>query len=189
AGKYALFTKPYADQWEIYFYTTTNHFDVPNPVDSSKLIYLTEVEVIPLAVREETLVINFYNLTETSAELGISWEQTAVRIPIQFYTKEAMEKMIAKEFRQNIIDYSIAVSYYAQRGIELEKAKEILELVMELREEQNAWDFYQYGLILHQQGKESEAITYLNKSLQMARQFNDVFTIGEVEKLLKSIGK
>jgi len=124
-GTYALLTKPMKSFWEIYLYSDTNNLDVPNPVDSSKLIYLTTVESYQLRDQEETLVINIYDITETSASLGISWERTAVKVPISFYTKEAMEKMIDEEFNKNIFDYSIAAAYYSQRGINLETAKEL----------------------------------------------------------------
>lgn len=86
AGEYALFTKPFERFWEIYLYAETNNLDVPNPLDSTKLLYLSQVEVKTLPGVEETLVINFYDLTETSAKLGIRWEQTEVLIPIEFYT-------------------------------------------------------------------------------------------------------
>ena len=56
------------------------------------------------------------------------------------------------------MDYSIASSYYSQRGIQLEKAKELRELVMKLKETPNAWDYNAYGLILEQMGEKEEAI-------------------------------
>ena len=39
-GKYALFTEPNPNQWKIYLYTDTNNLDIPNPLDTTKLIYL-----------------------------------------------------------------------------------------------------------------------------------------------------
>ena len=58
AGTYALFTKPQKDKWGIYLYTDTNNLDVPNPLDSIKLIYLTSVTPKKLGYNEETLNIN-----------------------------------------------------------------------------------------------------------------------------------
>lgn len=43
-GSYALFTKPNIKSWDIFLYTDTNNLDVPNPIDSTKLIYLTTVD-------------------------------------------------------------------------------------------------------------------------------------------------
>ncbi|MEM6321855.1 MAG: DUF2911 domain-containing protein, partial [Bacteroidota bacterium] len=156
AGKYALFTKPMETQWEIYFYKKVNNLDVPNPIDSTQLIYLTTVPSVEKSTTEETLVINFYSLTETTATLGIQWERTYVGIPLSFYTQEVMEKRMAKTFKKNILDYSIAASYYAQRGIELEKAKELRKLVLQLKEVPSAWDLYIYGSILLKMGQKEK---------------------------------
>ena len=188
-GKYALITKPSIDHWEIYFYMDTDNMGLPNPIDSTKLIYLTKVDVQLLENIEEVLVINIYDITEISASLGISWEHTHVDIPISFYTQEAMEKRINQEFKQNIMDYSIASAYYSQRGIHLEKAKELIELVMELKESPNAWDYNAYGLILEQVGKKEEAIKSYKLSLQMAKETSNAYLISENERLLKEILK
>ena len=164
-GSYALITKPMRQSWEIFLYTDTNNLDVPNPIDSSKLIYLTTVESYELQNQQETLVINIYDITETSANLGISWERTAVKIPISFYTREAMEKMIEEEFKKNIFDYSIAAAYYFQRDIELEKAKELQELSIKLRDKPSAWAYNDYGKILQKLGELNNAIEADRKSV------------------------
>ncbi len=148
---------------------------------------MTKVAVQPLRDVEETLVINIYDITEARANLGISWERTRVEIPISFYTVEAMEKKIDQEFKQNIMDYSIASSYYTQRGIQLEKAKKLRELVMKLKETPNAWDYNAYGLILAQMGEKEEAIKSYKRSLQMAKETSNVYLVSENERLLKEI--
>lgn len=187
AGKYALMTKPMREQWEIYFYTATNNLDVPNPIDSARLIYLMTVPSQRIETAEETLVINLYNLTETSADLGISWEHTSVRIPIHFYTREAMEEQIAAAFKQNVFDYSITASYYSQRGMELEKAKQLQELAMRLKEQISAWDYNSYGMILQQLGEREEAIKNFQLSLKMAKDSQNDYLIRENEKMLKEL--
>jgi len=185
AGKYALFTKVMKDKWEAYLYTDTDNLDVPNPIDSTKLIYLTSVATKALDYTQEILVINFYNITENSAALGISWENTEVMIPIHFYTREAMEAQIAKEFKQNIFDYSITSEYYSQRGIELEKAKKLRELAMELKEEPNEWDYHSYSKILYQLGDKKEAIANIQRSLELAKKAGNAYIVGESEGLLE----
>ncbi len=187
AGKYALITKPNKREWEIYFYTDTNNLDVPNPIDSSKLIFLTKVDVKENREIEETLVINFYNITETTASLGINWENTAIRIPITFYTREAMEKKIEKELQQNTFDFGIAASYYYERGIELEKAKKLKELAMSLKETPNSWDYYSYGIILKKMGDKKEALKNIEHSLKLAKETQNNYLIAENEKLLKEL--
>ena len=111
----------------------------------------------------------------------------AVRIPIFFYTREAMEKQITKAFKQNMMDYGIAASYYQQRDIELEKAKELQELVMELKGKPSVWDYNSYGIILYKLGDKSEAIKNLETSLKLAQEQKNTYLIDENKKLLKEI--
>jgi tetratricopeptide (TPR) repeat protein len=184
AGTYALFTKPQKDNWEIYLYTDTNNLDVPNPIDSSKLIYLTTVKVELTKNMEETLTINFYDLTEVSAKLGIHWENVKVNVPIEFFTREAMEKAIAAEFEQNAFDYSTAAAYYYERGIELEKAKQLQERSIELREQPSSWSYNSYGLILYKLGEKEQAIEAIEYSLQLAKESKNDYLIKENQNLL-----
>lgn len=185
AGSYALFTKPMKESWEIYFYTSTDNFDIPNPIDTSNLIYLTRVESKPLEELQSTLTINLYDLKEDSASLGISWERTAVRIPISFYTREAMEGFISRELERNALDYSIAASYYFERGIELEKAKMFQELSIASREQPSAWSYNTYGQILYQLGDQGKAVEAIEYSLQLAREAENSYLMEENEKLLQ----
>ena len=184
AGVYALITKPTKTYWEVYFYTETNNLDVPTPIDSTKLMYLTKVEAEIVDQLEETLVINLYDLTENSANLGISWEKTTVRIPIEFYTREAMELAISKELKQNIFDFSIAATYYQQRDIELEKAKKLQELAMELRGEPTPWDYNSYGIILYKLGEQEKGLSMIKKSLELSEKTKNEYLIKENKKLL-----
>jgi len=184
SGTYALLTKPRKDYWDIYFYTETNNLDIPNPIDSSKLIYLTKVKVEQIENLEETLVINLYDLTEHSANLGISWERIRLRIPIEFYTKEVMELVIKEGIRQNISDFNIAASYYYQRDIELEKAKYFQELAMELRDEPNPWDYHSYGIILYKLGKTEEGLSIIRKSLDLSIELHNDYLIKENKRII-----
>lgn len=187
AGTYALFTKPKIDEWEVYLYEDTNNLDVPNPIDSSKLKYLTTVKIETVDKTEETLTINFYDITESSANLGIRWENTEVKIPIEFFTREAMEKAINDEFNQNALDYATAAAYYAERGIELEKAKQLQELSIELREKPSPWAYNSYGIILNKLGEKEKAIEAIEYSLKLAEETENDYLIKENKKLLKEI--
>ena len=186
-GTYALITKPKRKSWDIFLYTDTNNLDVPNPIDSTKLIHLTTVESYQLENLQETLVLNFYDLTETSANLGISWERTAVKIPILFYTREAMEKMIEEEFKKNIFDYSIAAAYYSQRDIELEKAKELQELSIKLRDKPSAWAYNDYGKILQKLGEIENAIEAFQFSLKLSKESKNEYLIAENTRSLNEL--
>lgn len=184
-GTYALFTKPWENKWDIYLYKEWNNLDVPNPVDSSKLLYLVTVPVQKLNSTEETLVINFYDITENTSFLGIRWENTEVRIPIEFNSREVMESSMEKEFNQNALDYAIAASYYYERNIELEKAKRLQALSIELREEPSAWAYNSYGKILYKLGEKEKAIEAIKYSLELSKATQNETLTFENEELLK----
>ena len=109
------------------------------------------------------------------------------KIPISFYTKEAMEKMIEKEFKQNIFDYSIAAAYYSQRGIELKKARKLQELSIELRDKPSSWAYYEYGKILQKLEEIKEAIGAFEHALKLAKHSQNDFLINEIEKILSEL--
>ena len=186
-GTYTLWTKPGRNLWDIYFYKDTGFLDVPNEIDSTKLLYLTTVSSNQTERVIESLTINFHDLTETSANLSISWENTEVFIPMNFYTQEAMEKKMKAAFKQNVFDYSIAASYYSERDIELLKAKKLQELSMELRESQNSWSYFSYGRILKKLGESAQAKKVLMKSLSMAEEEKNDYLIKENQKLLAEL--
>ena len=186
-GTYTLLTKPQVNNWEIYFYTDTNNLDVPNPLDSSKLIYLLKCKTERLNESEKTLTINFHNITETSANLRVSWENIMINIPIQFNTHEAMESIIAKEFKSNALEYSIAASYYNERNLDLDKAKKLQELSIELRDQPSAWAYNSYGIILQKLGEKVKAINAFEYSLKLAKELGNEYLISENEKILKKL--
>ena len=185
AGSYALFTKPGKEEWDIYLYTETTNLDVPDPIDDSKLLYLTTVKSEIMYHRQETLTINFYDISETSASLGISWENTQVRLPIEFYTHEAMEQAMKKEFDQNVLDYAIAASYYSERDMNLKKAKQLQEYSIKLREKPSSWAYNSYGIILYKLGEREDAIDAIERSLQLAEENNNQYMIDENNRLLR----
>jgi len=124
-GTYALFTIPGRDTWQVILYDETTHLDVPSPMDSSKIVASIQVPSRSTVMRYETLVINFHDI---SGHIGID-------IPIYCFTRAAMEDQIATELSQNALDYSIAASYYLERDIELDKAKNLMELSIAARDQ------------------------------------------------------
>lgn len=187
AGTYALQTLPGRRSWKFYLYRDTNYFDVPMELDSAKLIYLDEVPVQFLDTPEQTFTINIYDITETSASLGVSWENVSVRVPIQFHTREAMEAHMQEELDQNIMDYVIAASYYRERGIELEKAKLLTELAMSLRDEPSPWDQRAMGITMMKLGDRDAAKKYFIQGLEMATAIDHQYLVELIREELKKL--
>ena len=71
AGTYGLYAKPEKKQWEIYFYTETNNWGMPEVWSDSKVAYKT---IIPLEEKkdiQENLSITLENITNDGANIQI----------------------------------------------------------------------------------------------------------------------
>lgn len=95
--------------------------------------------------------------------------------------------MIDKEFKQNISDYSIAAAYYSQRNTNLEMAKRLQELVIDLKEKPSAWTYHEYGITLQKMGEINNAINAIEYSLKLSNESNIEYLIKENNTILKNL--
>ncbi len=124
-GKYAIFTTPKADMWEVIFYTDTENWGTPQNWDANKVALSTMVDPIALGNHVETFTIGVNNLTNDSATLDISWEKTMVSVKFEVPTKKAamasIEKVLAGPTSN---DYFSAAQYFYQSEGDTNKALE-----------------------------------------------------------------
>lgn len=124
AGTYAVFTKPSQDFWEVYFYTDSNNWGVPQQWDASKVAATAKVPVKKNPWPVETFTITIDNINNNGATLGMHWENTSVEVPFGVPTKdEAMESIKRVMAGPSANDYFAAASYYYQEGLDLNTAK------------------------------------------------------------------
>ena len=95
-GKYAIFTKPKADVWEIFFYSNTENWGTPENWDEKNVALSTTASPITLGNNVETFTISINNLTNDSATLDLSWEKTMVSIKFEVPTQKAAMASITK---------------------------------------------------------------------------------------------
>ena len=124
-GKYALFTTPKADVWEVIFYTDTDNWGTPDKFDESKVALRVNVNPESLARKVETFTINIAGLENDAAQLELMWEKTLVAIKIEVPTKktalESIEKTLAGA---QAGDYFSAGQYYNQSNTDLPRSEE-----------------------------------------------------------------
>ena len=122
-GKYALFTTPKADSWDVIFYKDSKNWGLPNEWDDSKVALKVTVKPETLNKSIESLTIAFNNLTLNSGTLDISWERTLVSVPFTVPTQELTIKSIEKVMAgPSAADYFSSAQYYYQSEKELDKA-------------------------------------------------------------------
>jgi Protein of unknown function (DUF2911) len=124
-GKYALFTKPKADSWEVIFYTDTDNWGTPESWDDKNVALNTTVTPITLANPVETFTISINNLTNDSATLDIAWEKTMVSVKFEVPTQKAAMASISKTLAGPAAgDYFSAAQYLFQSEGDMNKALE-----------------------------------------------------------------
>lgn len=171
-GKYAIFTTPKADMWEVVFYTDTQNWGTPENWDANKVALSTMVDPTALGNHVETFTIGVNNLTNDSATLDISWEKTMVSIKFEVPTKKAamasIEKVLAGPTGN---DYFSAAQYFYQADGDLKKALEYVnKAVSSVKEGQDVpfWHLRLKSLIQAKLGDKAGAITTAKASLAAA---------------------
>ena len=124
-GKYAIFTLPKADMWEVIFYTATDNWGLPENYDVSKVAVSLNVDPKMMNIAEESFEIGIGNITNDSATLDISWEKTMVSVKFEVPTQKIAMASIAKVLAGPAVgDYFSSAQYYYQSNAELSKALE-----------------------------------------------------------------
>ena len=140
AGTYGLYAKPEKKQWEIYFYTETNNWGMPEVWSDAKVAYKT---IIPLEEKkdiQENLSITIENITNDGANIQIEWANAKIVLPFKLATKEKVLAGIQKTMSgPQANDYHQAANYYFTENMDLKQALIWSTKAVELRGESAYW--------------------------------------------------
>ncbi len=168
-GKYAIFTMPKADMWEVIFYSATDNWGNPENWDEKKVAVQTNVDPIALGNNVETLTIAINNLTNDSATLDISWEKTMVSVKFEVPTQKtaiaSIEKVLAGPTAG---DYFSSGQYLLQSNGDLNKALDYLNKAISMTKpgaDVPFWYLRQKSLVQAKMGDKTGAIATAKLSL------------------------
>ena len=168
-GKYAIFTLPKADMWEIILYTTTDNWGLPENYDVNKVAVSLNVDPVMLNNNVESFTIGINNLTNDSATLDISWEKTMVSMKFEVPTQKAAMASIAKVLAGPTAgDYFSSAQYFYQSNGDLNKALEYVNKAVSMvkpGEEAPYWHLRLKSLIQGKLGDKKGAIETAKLSL------------------------
>ncbi len=171
-GKYALYTTPKADTWDIIFYADTNNWGLPEVWDESKVVLRTTVKPETLNKPVESFTIFLNNLTNTSGVLELSWERTIVSVPFTVPTQETAIMSIEKTLSgPSSGDYFSAAQYFFQTNGDLSKALTWVNKSVELSPKDKDIPFWYLrlkSLIQYKSGDKKGAIATAKESLALA---------------------
>ncbi|WP_026978731.1 DUF2911 domain-containing protein [Flavobacterium tegetincola] len=168
-GKYAIFTVPKADNWDIMFYTDTDNWGTPENMDESKVALKTTAKPQMLNNRLETFTIAMNNLDNNFGHLEISWEKTLVAVKVEVPTDKIAMASIAKALDgPNAADYYAAGTYYFQSNGDMKKALEYVDKALTMNDAKPFWQLRQKSLIQAKLGDKKGAIETAKLSLAAA---------------------
>jgi len=167
-GTYAIFTKPSAESWDVYFYTDYKGGGAPQKWDDSKVALKTTAKTINLSMDIQSFTMGFDDLTANSAVIGMLWENTYVgvkfNVPTEATTQASIDKVMGGPTAN---DYFSAASYYRNAGKDLNQALIWITKATELRKEA-FWMMREKSLVLAAMGNKKEAIKAAKSSLATA---------------------
>ncbi len=170
-GKYAIFTTPRADNWDVIFYKDTDNWGTPEKFDEAKIALKTTAKPQILNNRLETFTIAINNLDNNFAHLEISWEKTMIAIKVEVPTDKIAMASINKALNgPSAADYYAAGTYYFQSNGDMKKALEYVDKALSMTEQKPFWQLRQKSLIQAKLGDKKGAIETAKLSLAAAEE-------------------
>lgn len=168
-GKYALYSTPKADNWDIIFYASTDNWGNPETWDESKVVLRATAKSEMLAKSVESLTIGINNLENNSANLEIAWEKIGVTLKIEVPTQKTAISSIEKALAgPTANDYFASAQYFYQSNGDLAKALEYVNKALDLNKDKPFWYNRQKSLIQAKLGDKKGAIESAKASMAAA---------------------
>lgn len=190
AGTYALYTIPNKDKWTIIIHKNTQLWGSSGYNQEEELM---RFDVKPARTEfTETFTIGFTNLTGSSANIRIAWENTAVEFKMETDSDAKVMASIEETIgsgKATPNDYNAAASYLFETNRDLNKALEYVNLALAEFEKQQRnvfWVVHLKAKILAGLNQFSEAVEAAKKSKELAQEANNDDYVRLNDKLIKA---
>ena len=168
-GKYALYTTPRADNWEIVFYSDTSNWGNPETWDETKVALRTNAKPEMLGRNVNSFTIGINNLDNNFAHLELSWEKTLVAIKFEVPTQKTATASIEKVLAGPAAgDYYASAQYLFQSNGDLTKALTYIDKALDMNKDKPFYYFRLKSLIQAKKGDKKGAIESAKISLAAA---------------------
>lgn len=168
-GKYALYTLPKADSWDVIFYADTDNWGLPENWDDAKVALRTTVKPETLNRKVETFTIGVNSVDNDSAFLELSWEKTIVAVKFEVPTQKTAMKSIEKTLAgPSSSDFFSSANYFYQSNGDLNKALTWVNKAVEMEKEAPFWYLRLKSLIQAKKGDKAGAVETAKLSLAAA---------------------
>jgi hypothetical protein len=168
-GKYALYTIPKIESWEVIFYSTTNNWGTPETWNEANVVLRTTVKEEALTKAVESFTISVSNLDANFAYLDMAWENSSVSMKFEVPTQKATLANIEKALAgPTSADYFSAAQYIYQSNGDNTKALTYVDKALEMSTDKPFWFNRLKSLIQAKLGDKKAAIESAKLSLAAA---------------------
>jgi len=185
AGTYVLYTIPNKEEWEVIFNKGINNWGIDG-YKAEEDVAKFKVKPNALAKSVETFTIEIANVNPSSAEIEISWEKTSVSIPVTADIDGKISKAIETAMTVDSRPYFQAASYYFETGKDLNKALAWADKAIE-QTPKAFWIMHLKAKIQAKLGNKAVAIETAKKSIELAKEANNMDYVALNEKLIASM--
>lgn len=124
AGTYALYTIPNKDNWEVMLYKDLKLGGNVSEYKKEEEVARFSVKTKAIADKVETFTINVADITNSSTNIEITWENTKVNFNVVADIDAAIMASIDKAINNDSKPYYQAANYYYENGKDLKLALE-----------------------------------------------------------------
>lgn len=193
AGTYALYTIPGESEWTVIIHTNTKHRsiagDVYKPAEDA---FRFKVKPGKTSNSIETFTIGFGDITTSSCNVFVAWENTEIKFRIDLDVDSQVDKqiveLIASPAGMSHQNYFLAAEYYLHNNKDFSKADTWIVTAME-KSPKNA----RYGLlrakILAKAGKRDEALKVVADANAWATEAKNANYVEQTQEFWDSIKK
>ena len=188
AGTYAIFTKPGAVNWEVYFYNDTQNWGTPKQWDDAKVVAKVVAKTYQMPSTVETFTMAINDIKIDGATLALIWDKTYVSIDFKVMTDKMVSASIDKVMGgPSAGDYYSAAVYFLEADKDINQAKTWIDAAVALNN--NAyWYKRQQSLIYAKSGDIKGAIKAAKASLAQAKEAGNMDYVALNKKSLKQWG-
>lgn len=170
-GKYALYSKPEANQWTIFFYKDNKNWGLPKVWNEAQVALQTRVTPSEYPIQTEYFTIEVTPIDNDNGVINLIWDKTLVQIPFKTFTHQQALASIEQELNEKSTsrDYFNAGTYYFTSKEDVNKALEYVDKAISMEQDVPYYMLRQKSLILAKLGKRREAIKVAEESLKKAQ--------------------
>ncbi|WP_347053687.1 DUF2911 domain-containing protein [Flavobacterium olei] len=173
-GKYALYTVPRIESWDVIFYLSTDNWGLPENWSESYVALKTTVKEEALPTPVETFTIGINGLDPNFGYLDIAWENSHVSLKFEVPTAKTAVASIEKTLAgPSWNDYYAASQYLFQSNGNLDTAKTYVDKALDMSTDKPYYVLRLKSQIQAKQGDKKGAVETAKASLAAAEAANN----------------